>query len=72
VREACRKQMIVTKSSTEAESVALSECILEGELAEEFLMDIGKLIDEDLVMDVHKVFQDNMSTIALVKNGGGK
>jgi hypothetical protein len=41
VREACRKQMIVTKSSTEAESVALSECILEGELAEEFLMDIG-------------------------------
>ncbi len=72
VHEACQNQKLVTKSSAEAELVKLSNYILEGEKVEELLMDIGKLMDEDLVADVRKVYQDNMSTIAMVKNGGGQ
>jgi len=60
------------KSSTEAELVALSKCIIEEEKVEKLLMDNGKLMDKDLLTDVHKVYQDNISTIALVKNGGGQ
>jgi hypothetical protein len=62
----------VAKSSTEAELVALSDYILGGEMVEELLMDIEKLMDEDLVTNVHKVYQDNMSTVSLMRNGGGQ
>jgi hypothetical protein len=72
VHEACRKQKLITKSSTKVELVALSDYISEGELIEHFLMDLGHLLDDDLVTNVHLVYQDNQSTIALVKNGGGK
>jgi hypothetical protein len=69
--EACQKQKIITKSSTEAELVALSNYLIEGELIEEFLMDMGPLMDEDLVTNVHQVYQDTLSTISLVKTDGG-
>jgi hypothetical protein len=70
--EACRKQRIITKNSTEAELVALSDYHLEGELIEEFLLELLDTLEEELVTSVHLVYQDNTSTIALVKNGGGK
>jgi len=60
VHESCRKQQIVTKNSVEAELVALSDNIIEGESVEE-------LMDDDFVMNVHLVYQDNQSMIALVK-----
>ncbi len=72
VHEACQKQKIITKSSTKAELVALSDYIPEGELLEDFLMDLGNMMGEDLITDVHKVFQDNQPTITLVESGGGK
>jgi hypothetical protein len=72
VHEACRKQKIVTKNSTEAELVALSDYHLEGELIEEFLLELSNMMDEELITNVHLVYQDNTSTITLVKNGGGK
>jgi hypothetical protein len=71
VHEACQKQKLVTKSSTEAELVVLSDYLMEGELIKEFLMDMGTMMDEDLVTNVHLVFQDNQSAIALVKGDGG-
>jgi len=46
VHEACRKQRIVTKNSTEAELVALSDYIDEGTLLEDFIMELGTLFDE--------------------------
>jgi hypothetical protein len=72
VHEACRKQKLVTKSSTEAELVALSDYIIEGEMIEELVMNLGALMKEDLVTNVHLVHQDNMSTITLSTKGGGK
>lgn len=60
------KQKIVTRDSTEAELVALSDKILVPIRCREFLnaqgVDIG----------VPVVYQDNMSTISLVTKGGGK
>jgi len=51
--------------------VALSDYLTEGELIEDFLMDMGTMMNEDLVMNVHLVFQDNQHAIALVKGDGG-
>jgi hypothetical protein len=72
VHEACRKQKLITKSSTEAKLVALLDYIAEGELIDHFIMDLGHLLDDDIVTNVHLVYQDNQSTIALVKNRGRK
>jgi hypothetical protein len=72
VHEACRKQRRVTKNSTEAELVALSDYIDEGTLLEDFIMELGTLFDEDIVDTPQVVFQDNKSTIELVEKGGGK
>jgi hypothetical protein len=72
VHKACRKQKLITKSSTKAESVALSNYIAEGELIEHFVMDLGHVLNDDIITNVHLVYQDNQSTIALVKNAGGK
>lgn len=41
VHESCRKQKFVMGSSTEAELVALSDYLLDGESVEHFLIDIG-------------------------------
>jgi hypothetical protein len=73
VHEVCRKQKIVTKNSTEAELVALADLLIEGELVEDFIMDLGHLMGSaDFVTDVHLVYQDNKSTLAIVTSGGGK
>jgi len=66
VHESCRKQRLITNNSTEAELVALSDSIIEGEQVKEFIMDLEKLMDEDFVTNVHLVYQDNQSIIALV------
>jgi hypothetical protein len=60
------KQKIVTKSSTEAELVALSDYLPRIEWIEEFLAGQG------YVFGAPVVYQDNTSTIALVRDGGGK
>ena len=63
---------IVSKDSTEAELVALSDYLEEGAIVEELLMDLGTLLGEDLVNTPFQLFQDNKSTITLVEAGGGK
>jgi len=68
VHESCRKQQLVTKSSTEAELVALSDNILEGEMVKEFIIDLQVMMGYDFVTNVHLVYQDNQSTIVLVKS----
>ncbi len=72
VHEGCRKQKLITKNSTKAEIVALADYILEGELIEDFLFNLGHMMNDDLVTNVHQVYQDNTSTITIVKYGGGK
>lgn len=72
VHEACRKQKLVTKSSTKVELVALSDYTIKGEIIEELVMNLRQLLEEDLVTNVHLVHQDNMSTITLSTKGGGK
>ena len=57
------KQKIVTKSSTEAELVALSDCVGQGILLRNFLVKQG------YKMGPVVVYQDNMSTLALVRRG---
>ena len=57
------KQKIVTKSSTEAELVALSDCVGQGILLRNFLVEQG------YKMGPVVVYQDNMSTLALVRRG---
>ena len=57
-----RKQKIATKSSTEAELVALTDVMCEVERAHEFMKEQG------VVLDVPIIYQDNMSTITLVTN----
>jgi hypothetical protein len=42
---------------------------LEGELFEDFLMELSSMMSEDLVTNVHLVLQDNTSTITLVTKG---
>jgi hypothetical protein len=72
VHEACRKQKIVTKDSTEAELVALSDYLEEGAMVEEFLIDLGTLMGTDFIDTPFVLYQDNRSTITLVETGGGK
>jgi hypothetical protein len=72
VHEACRKQKIVMRDSTEAEIVGLSDYLEEGELVEELLMDLGKLVDEDIIDTPQVIFQDNKPTISIVETNGGK
>ena len=57
-----RKQKIVTRDSTEAELVALSDLILMGEWLHEYLRESGIKLKKPVV------YQDNTSTIALVKD----
>jgi hypothetical protein len=71
--EVCRKKKIVTKNSMEAEMVALANLLIEGELVEDFIMDLGHLMGAaDFITDVHLVYQNNKSTLAMVTTGGGK
>ena len=72
VHETCRKQKIITRNSTEAELVALLDHIQEGELIEEFLLDMGALCDIAEMDNVHLMYQDNQPTITIVTTGGGK
>jgi hypothetical protein len=72
VHETCRKQKIITRNSTEAELVALSDHIQEGELIEGFVLDIGVLCDIEVLDNVHLVYQDNQPTNTIVTKGGGK
>jgi len=72
VHETCRKQKIITRNSTEAELVALSDHILEGELIEGFVLDMGALCDIEVLDNVHLVYQDNKPTITIVTKGGGQ
>jgi hypothetical protein len=72
VHETCRKQKIITRNSTEAELVALSDHIQEGELIKGFLQDMEVLCDIEILNNVHLVYQDNKPTITIVTNGRGK
>ena len=60
------KQKIVTKDSTEAELVALSDMKNEVIKCWEFVVEQGYDLPPP------KLLQDNMSTIEIVKHGGGK
>ena len=57
------KQKLVTKSSTEAELVSLSDNISQVILTRDFLMSQG------YNMKAAAVYQDNMSTMALAEKG---
>jgi hypothetical protein len=57
------KQKIVTKSSTEAELVAQSDFASEALACQEFLRYQGEPVGPAVI------FQDNMSTIAMIENG---
>ena len=58
------KQKIVTKSSTEAELVALSDSVSQSIHMRNFL------IAQGYAMGPVSVYQDNMSCMAIVKKGG--
>ena len=60
------KQKIVTKSSTEAELVALSDMLKHVEIYDELIKSQGYCIDNPPT-----ILQDNQSTISLVTKGGG-
>jgi hypothetical protein len=60
------KQQLVTKSSTEAELVAESDFASIAIFCKEFLIAQGEEVSEAVI------YQDNMSTIAMLKNGGSK
>jgi hypothetical protein len=67
VQATSRKQEMVTKDSTEAELVALSDMIPSIELCDEFIRSLGyKNVRPPLIL------QDNKSTISMVTQGGGK
>ncbi len=72
VHEVCHKQKIVTKISTEAELVALADLLIEGEMVEDFIMELGHMMDTNFATDVHLIYQDNKSTLTMVTTGGGK
>ena len=57
------KQKVVSKSSTEAELIGLSDSASQVIWTREFLMGQG------YQLDAATIFQDNMSTIAMVKRG---
>ena len=63
--------MIVMKNSTESELVALADFLHEGGLVEDFVKELGYLMN-DFVTNVHWIYQDNKSAIPVVKHGGGK
>jgi len=63
---ALRKQRYVTKSSTEAELVGLSDNLVNVEVFNEFLEFV---LNQKL--GVPAVYQDNTSVISLVTSGGG-
>ena len=58
------KQKLVSKSSTEAELIALSDVVSQVVWTRDFL------IAQGYNMGPAKVFQDNLSTMALVDKGG--
>jgi hypothetical protein len=60
------KQRLVTKSSTEAELVAESDFASEAIYGTEFLLAQGENVSPAII------HQDNMSTIAMIKNGVSK
>jgi hypothetical protein len=60
------KQKLVTKSSTEAELVAESDFASEAIFSREFLIAQGEKVPPAII------YQDNMSTIAMIKNGQSK
>ena len=60
------KQKLVTKSSTEAELVAESDFASEAICSRDFLAAQGEAISPSII------HQDNMSTIAMIKNGMSK
>jgi len=70
VHETCRKQKNITRNSTWAELVALSDYIMEGELIKGFVLDMGALCGIEVLDDVHLVYQDNKPTITIVTKGG--
>jgi hypothetical protein len=72
VHETCRKQKIITRSSTEAELMALSDHIQEGKLMEEFLVDMSTLCNIGIMGQTQVIYQDNQPTIIIVTKGGGK
>lgn len=45
---------------------------MEGELIKGVLMDLGYLMDKDLITNVHVIYKYNQSTVSLVKVGSGK
>lgn len=59
-----KKQDIVTKSSTEAEYVALSECVSEVKLIRELLKDFGIMIKNPI-----SIYEDNAGAISISKFG---
>jgi hypothetical protein len=61
-----QKQKIVTKESTEAELVGLSDKLMAVVKCYDFL------IAQGVDIPLPKIFQDNTSTISLVTKGGGK
>jgi hypothetical protein len=67
VYAASKKQTLVTKDSTEAELVGVSDLLVTIEQCDEFIRSLGyKDVRPPLVL------QDNTSTISLVTKGGGK
>jgi hypothetical protein len=56
----------VSKDSTEAELVALSDLLIEVETVQELLDNLSDLMGEKLTTERMTVYQDNMSTISLV------
>jgi hypothetical protein len=58
----CKKQKIATKSSTESELVGLSDVLSEIENSQVYMEEQG------VELDIPLVYQDNMSTIALVSS----
>jgi hypothetical protein len=58
----CKTQKIATKSSTESELVGLSDVLSEIEKSQEYMEGQG------VMLDIPLVYQDNMSTIALVSS----
>jgi hypothetical protein len=57
------KQKLNAKSSTEAELIALSDALSQVVWTRNFLGDLG------YDMEPATVYQDNMSTLAMIKNG---
>jgi hypothetical protein len=57
------KQKLNAKSSTEAELIALSDALSQVVWTRNFLRDLG------YDMEPATVYQDNMSTLAMIKNG---